>query len=166
MATTKRIDLFIKPTSSATKQQAIDYAFKRANERDADDTTGELAHYYDITDSRTGAKYMVFGTKAQEELQLSKDLDILDKADFLKGNTDEVTITSSDGATSVELSSSDDYTITANVLNNSFAELRIENKTENGFDIVLYDSRGWEDDEIRLDCSDEAVTVQYTIVYK
>lgn len=165
MATTKNVDLFIRPTSSATKQQAIDYAFDRANTRDSDAGEEDLAHFYTVTDARTGAIYKVFGTKAQDTLQLPILLDVVDKTEFIKGYADEVVISSSSGTHSFELSDDKVYSVMANVVDNSIAEVRIENKTSSGFDIALYDSSDWESTDSRFDCSLESIKVAYSIMF-
>jgi len=171
MADTKRIDLFLRPDSTATKQQAIDYAFKRANERDNDgsnyvDGVQQKAHYYDVTDSRTGAKYMVFGEDAQKILRLPKLLDILNKSEFLKGFTKDYIINSKDGVYTVELDNDDDYNVILTVEDNNRADAHIENEKQGSFDIALYDKDAFVEDEERLDCSENPIKVNAVIVYK
>ena len=167
MATTKVISLAIRPTSSVTKQGAIDYALSRANTRDSEDETGELAHFYQITDSRNGAFYQVYGDKAQDALQVPLLIDIFDPNLYIKGYVDEVVIDSYAGTATIELpNDTDSYNVNAQVLNSSYAELRIEDKTSSSFKIVLYDSRGWEEDETKLDCTTDNVSVSFTVIYK
>ena len=93
MAVSKRIDLFIRPNSQVTEEQAWDYAYVRANTRDNSPENIEggqkiFAHYYDITDARTSKKWMVFGDDAQELLQLDKHLVILDTTELNFGEVD------------------------------------------------------------------------------
>jgi len=171
MASTKRIDLFV--TSDRTKDEIIDIAYARANGRDNDfsnlDEFGRkiYAHYYDVTHIKTGLKYMVFGADAQSILSgVGKCVNLLDKDEFLKGFSDEVDISSIDGTYTVELSDDADYSILAEVLDSSAAELRVENKKSNSFDIVLYDSDSWEFNESKIDCSKNPIKVSYTVVYK
>lgn len=93
MAVSRRIDLFIRPNSTVSEEAAWDYAYRRANERDMAlsnrQGSGYIdAHYYDITDTRTSKKWMVFGDLAQDLLKVPKWLVILDLTDLEFGEID------------------------------------------------------------------------------
>lgn len=174
MASTKRIDLFIRPTSSATKQKAQDYAYSRANARDNDpdnfDENGEKihAHYYDVTDSRTGAKYMVFGDDAQSALALDRDLDLLDKSEFLFGYTRDYIIDDVDGVYEVTVDNPHNkkFNVLLTVQDNLRADAQIENETLTSFGIALYDKEAFAEDKEPLDCSTDNVTVNVVVVFE
>ena len=168
MATTKRIDLFIRPTSTITKNEAIEYAYNKANKRDASvkNKLTNYAHYYDITDSRSGEKYMVFGDKAQSILKLSKSFDILNKTDILKGFTDDIIIDNENGTIHIPLNTDNEYNVFLQVKNSLQAIARVENETKEGFDIVLYDAQTYAEDEIKLDCSNNNITINYNVIYE
>lgn len=170
MAITRRIDLFIRPTSSVTKEYAKQYAFDMANTRDDQDENiddqGDMiyAHYYDVTDSRDGSKYMVFGTKAQELMSLPRDLEILDKSEFVMGYSNEVIISNVDGTVGVKLTHILPFSVLLDTESNFDIELRVENKTAEGFEIVVYDNDTFEEDK-KYDCSTQNITVKYTVIY-
>jgi len=181
MASTKRIDLFIRLTSTVTKQGAIDYAYKRSNDRDNDsgnfDTSGNMidAHYYDVTDFRDSSKYMVFGDEAQSILQLEKSHDLItpndnsgnvDLTNYQRGFTDEIVISSDDGTAIVELDSLGTYNVFLTVKKSLQALARVEDETDTSFKIVLYDGNTYGEDEIKLDCTNNPVTVNYNVVYE
>ena len=164
MSDTKRIDLFIRPNSTVSKDGAIDYAYDRANDRD-NDSDEDLAHYYDVTDARDGSKYMVFGDKAQDTLKLGKVLDLLDKKEFVKGFTNEIIISSDDGTATIELPySMANYNVVLTVKDDLIAIARVENETNTDFTIVLYDGTTYAEDKIKLNCSEHNITVNYVVV--
>jgi len=85
MATTKRLDLFVKPTSTATEQEVYDFGLNWVNDRTAspsnEDANGDPieAYYTDVTDfNRGGKKYMIFSDLAKTMLGLEQKMDILD----------------------------------------------------------------------------------------
>lgn len=80
--------------------------------------------------------------------------------------TSSAIINTVDGITHIELTKDRNYDVYPSVLNNSRAEVRIENELLTGFDIVLYDNEAFTEDGVKLDCTSEAVTVNYLIVYK
>lgn len=178
MASTKRIDLFIRLTSSVTKQGAIDYAYNRSNQRDNDsanfDASGNKinAHYYDVTDFRDGSKYMVFGDDAKEILQLNTSHDLItpnDEADlngYMKGFTDEVIVNDDSGTATVALDSLGSYNVLVTVKDSLRAIARVEDETDTSFKIVIYDAETFAEDKVKLDCSNESVTVNYCVVYE
>lgn len=176
MASTKRIDLFIRLTSSVTKQGAIDYAYERSNARDNGsenfDNNGDMinAYYYDVTDFRDSTKYMVFGDEAQSILQLEKSHDLVTQNDIassvLKGFSNEVVIDSDDGTAIVPLDSLGAYNVFLTVKDRLQATARVEDETDNSFTIVLYDGNAFAEDKIKLDCTDIPVTVNYSVIYE
>lgn len=99
MAKTYRLDLFVKPTSTATEQQIYDFALNWVNDRtnaeSNQDENGEPinAYYCDVTDfKRGGKKYMIFGDVASDMLGLSQKMDIIDPLSLVsKAELDEVT---------------------------------------------------------------------------
>ena len=163
MASTKRIDLFV--TSDKTKDEVVDIAYNRANKRD--DKYEEFAHYYDITHTKTGLKYMVFGDEAIKILNIDKCVDILDKSEFTRGFTDEIIVSSDDGTATIELSSNtDNYNVFLTVKDNLQAIARVEEETKDSFKIILYDAETYAEDKVKLDCSKQSVTVNYAVIYE
>jgi len=174
MASTKRVDLFIRPTSSATKAKAQKYAYDRANDRDNDsanlDENGEkiYAHYYDVTDSRTGAKYMVFGDDAQSALSLERDLDLLDKSEFLFGYTRDYIIDDVQGKYLVDVNNPKNKKFNAilTVENALRADVQIENESMTSFTIAVYDKEAFTEDKEPLDCSVSNIKVNAVVVFE
>ena len=84
MAKTYRLDLFVKPTSTATEQQVRDFGLNWVNERTdeaSNQDNGEPinAYYCDVTDfKRGGKKYMIFGNLAKSMLDLNQIHNIID----------------------------------------------------------------------------------------
>jgi len=160
---TKRIDGF--KLSNSSKQRVIDLLYARANSRDKRNPT--LAHYYDITDVKTGDKYMVFGDEAQKLLKnIGKSIDILNKQEFLKGFTKDIIISSTNGTVNINIDSNKPYNVFTQVKDNLTAVARVENETDSSFDIVLYDGEAYAEDKIKLDCSSNSVTVNYVVIYE
>lgn len=93
MAKTHRLDLFVKPTSTATEQQVFDYAIGWVNDRtndpsNQDDGEPINAYYCDVTDfKRGGKKYMIFGDVAKDMLDLDQKMDILDPSIYATKTT-------------------------------------------------------------------------------
>lgn len=85
MALTYRLDLFVKPHSTATEQQVQDFGLNWVNDRTSEaanqDEFGEPinAYYCDVTDfKRGGKKYMIFGDLARDMLDLDQIHNIID----------------------------------------------------------------------------------------
>jgi hypothetical protein len=85
MAKTYRLDLFVKPNSTATEQQVIDFGLNWVNDRtndpsNQDDNGNPInAYYCDVTDfKRGGKKYMIFGDLARDMLDLNQIHTIID----------------------------------------------------------------------------------------
>lgn len=85
MAKTYRLDLFVKPTSTATEQQVQDFGLNWVNSRTGDasnqDENGDPinAYYCDVTDfKRGGKKYMIFSDLAKTMLGLDQVMNIID----------------------------------------------------------------------------------------
>jgi len=84
MAKTYRLDLFVKPASSATEQQVKDFGLNWVNDRTNEASNQENgepinAYYCDVTDfKRGGKKYMIFGDLAKSMLDLNQIHDIID----------------------------------------------------------------------------------------
>lgn len=86
MALTYRLDLFVKPHSTATEQQVQDFGLNWVNDRTneaANQEDGEPinAYYCDVTDFKRGSKkYMIFGDLARSMLDLDQIHTIIDPA--------------------------------------------------------------------------------------
>lgn len=87
MALTYRLDLFVKPLSTATEQEVQDFGLNwvnnRTNEAENQDTDGNPinAYYCDVTDfKRNSKKYMIFGDLARDMLDLNQIHTIIDPA--------------------------------------------------------------------------------------
>ncbi len=195
MASTKRLDLFVTSGKSKefVIDYAYDKANDRDNADKNLDEDGKkiYAHYYDITyfrDSQTieeqkekddddtltypiaGNKHMVFGDDALSIMDtLNKNEDVLIKEQFLRGYTDDVVIDVPDGTIVVDILNSNDnsdYNITLTVKDSLRAIARVENETEDNFTIVLYDGEAYSEDKVKLDCSEDSVTVNYNLIYE
>jgi len=91
MAKTYRLDLFVKPTSTATEQDVYNYGLNWVNDRtnaeSNKDENGEPinAYYCDVTDfKRGGKKYMIFSDLAKSMLDLNQKHDIIDPVSLAK----------------------------------------------------------------------------------
>ena len=191
MASTKRIDLFIRPTSNVSKQGAIDYAYDRANDRDDDDENKDedgdkiYAHYYDVTDSRTGEKYMVFGDDAQDILKLDKLLDVINQDNFLMGFSGDLIIDTEDGTSSIDAKDKDGYEryiyisylydddINDDKTSTDYMNIRVKTKkSTDKFDLQVFNNNKLYKSFEPLDCSSEDVNdgngikINYTVIYK
>lgn len=83
---------------------------------------------------------------------------------FLIGESGEVIVNSKDGTLRIRKPFIKNARIFANVKDSLKAEVRIENQTDDGFDIVLYDSTAFVEDKIKLNCKENPVRVNYLIV--
>jgi len=98
MAKTYRLDLFVKPDSTATEQQVYDFALNWVNDRtnaeSNKDENGDPinAYYCDVTDfKRGGKKYMIFSDLARDMLGLNQKQDIIDPLSLAsKASVEEV----------------------------------------------------------------------------
>jgi hypothetical protein len=177
MAKTYRLDLFVRQNSTATEQQAKDYALKWANDRtnasDNKDNTGALinAYYIDVTDLRTSKKWMVFGYEALKVISGGNPMDsivtILDPTQFLRGYSKDIAINTEDGKKSEGVSNPHrkDFTAILTVKDSLQAEVRVENETLDGFDIALYDGSMFTEDNVTIDCSGTPITVNETVIF-
>lgn len=72
----------------------------------------------------------------------------------------EVTITSTDGTKHISIQNNNSK-IFLQVEDSLRAIARVENQTNDGFDIVLYDGTYFEEDKVKLDCSNNPIKVNY-----
>jgi hypothetical protein len=176
MAKTYRLDLFIRPASTVSEEYALTYALNWANSR-TDQTDNQEngepinAYYIDVTDLRNGKKFMVFGDVAHGIISGGTEMDqkqtMFDPTKYLQGYSEDIVIGSVNGRESVNVDNPDGKNITVipTVKDSLQAEIRVENESNTGFDLVLYDSEAFVEDEATIDCSIDPIVVNQTVIF-
>ena len=87
----------------------------------------------------------------------------------LKGYTEEVILNSKDGTIKIPVKDTflgKNYTVFINVKDSLVAEIRVENKQADSFEIVAYNSEGFVEFDQKMDCSQNNITIEYVIVFE
>ena len=179
MASLYRLDVIVRGNSDVTQDYAVkwtkDWVNKRQEADDNKDANGSYKkeYYADLYDSMTNKSWKVFSDAAAKSREVKNEYVCEDKtvitgviftSPFLVGESGEVTVDSEDGILHIQKPFIKNAKIFANVEDSLKAEVRIEKQTDDGFDIVLYDSTAFVEDRIRLNCKENPVRVNYLII--
>jgi len=178
MSSLYRLDVIVRGNSTILQDKAIEWAKNWVNNRQEDSTNktdgGYLREYYaDLYDSRTNQSWKVFSDVATknrgiENVYVSNSDSIIKgiiyTSPFFSGLTNEVVIDNSSGSKRIDVKNNN-AKIFLQVEDNLKAIARVENQDSDGFDIVLYDGEYYDEDKVRLDCSNEPVRVNYLLIY-
>ena len=177
MASLYRLDVIIRGNSSITEEDAIkwtkDWVNNRQEKSDNKNSDGSYKreYYADLFDSRSKKLFKIFSDVA------TKNRNIANTYNNIKGvisvlssnennilfNKGEVIIDSVDGTKRIEIINNNAQ-IFLQVEDSLKAIARVENQDENGFDIVLYDGEYFDEDRVKLDCSDNPIKVNYLVI--
>ena len=170
MAKLYRLDVIVRGNSTITQDDAIRWTKNWVNKRQ--EKNKEVEYYADLYDSRSNRSWKVFSdtaikNRAIENSYVCENGEIIKgvifTSPFLIGESNEVIVDSEDGIKHIEADVKD-AKIFANVEDSLVAEVRIENQTDTGFDIALYDSTAFVEEKQRLNCKDKPVRVNYLII--
>ncbi len=178
MASLYRLDVIVRGNSTVTQDYAVKWTKNWVNKRQEEDENKDengkyLKEYYaDLYDSRTNKSWKVFSDVATENRAIENEYvcengeiikGVIFTSPYLMGESKEVIVDSEDGILHIAADVKN-ATIFATVEDSLVAEVRIENQTDDGFDIVLYDSTAFVEDRIRLNCKEKPIRVNYLII--
>ena len=168
--------VIIRDNSSITIPKALNILRARANK--VSSSYPDIDVKVSMTDFRTGNIYEVFSDAwckkynqtswwnlQFDNVSLQKVLNgnSNQSSDILKGFSKNITITSKDGVEHIEVNSKN-YDVFVKVLNIRDVLVSVENKSENGFDLTVYDTSTFE--QLKMDCSKNPIKVNYVIIYE
>lgn len=185
MASLRKFEVMIRQNSNVTIDYVIDKYKRVMNKFQNKDTNKNsdgsfiFIWYADIFDSRTNKTWKVFCDYATklfniENSYTTKDGKVIKGViytssfldEMFKGTTFDVIINTKDGSKKIFTNSKKKYNVFLQVENSLVAEARVENETQESFEIVLYDNRAFTEENQRLDCSKEPMKVNVLIAYE
>ena len=177
MSSLYRLDVIVRGNSTITQDGAVKWVKDWVNRRQEDtknkDEEGNyLREYYaDLFDSRYNKSWKVFSdvaTKSREieNYYITSDNEeikgVIFTSPFIVGKTEEIIITSENGVKHIEYANNN-AKIFLQVEESLKAIARVENQDNKGFNIALYNAEYYEEDKVRLDCSNTPIKVNMAI---
>jgi len=178
MASLYRLDVIVRGNSTITQDDAIKWTKNWVNDRQKEKQNKNFngsyrrEYYADLFDSRTNKSWKVFSDVATKNRVIENEYicennevikGVIFTSPFLVGIAKEVLIDSENGTKHIFYKNKN-AKIFLQVEDSLKAVARVENQTDEGFDIVLYDGEYFEEDKVRLNCKDNPIKVNVTII--
>jgi len=175
MASLYRLDVIVRGNSTITQDDAVRWTKNWVNKRqEADDNKNDdgsykKEFYADLFDSRSKKSFKIFSdvavkNRAIENSYICKNGEKIDGViDLSVFKTQEVIIDSENGTKHITFPNHN-AKIFLQVEDSLKAIARVENQTDNGFDIVLYDGEYFEEDKVKLNCKNNPIKVNLLIL--
>ena len=179
MASLYRLDVIIRGNSDITEIDAIKWTKNWVNKRQEKsdnknpDGSYKREYYADLFDSRSKKLFKIFSDVATKNRNISNTYNNIKGVISVLGSSNEnnssyiskgeVIINTENGTKRIEVNNNNAQ-IFLQVEDSLKAIARVENQNENGFDIVLYDGEYFDEDRVKLDCSDNPIKVNYLVI--
>ncbi len=153
-----------------SQDYAVEWTKNWVNDRQAKDDSKE--YYADLYDSRTNRGWKVFSDVATENRAIANEYvkkdgsiikGVIFTTPFFVGTSKEIVVDTPDGTKHIDYKNRN-AKIFLQVEDSLRAIPRVENQTDDGFDVVLYDGTYFEEDRVRLDCSNNPIKVNILII--
>ena len=170
MAALYRLDVIVRGNSTVSQDYAVKWTKNWVNQRQSQDDSKEF--YADLYDSRTNRAWKVFSDIATKNRAIDNEYitkngetlkGVIFITPFLTGIAKEVVIDTPNGTKYIHYPN-DGAKIFLQVEDSLKAIARVENQDTRGFEIVLYDGTYFEEDRVRLDCSNSPIRVNVLII--
>lgn len=170
MASLYRLDVVISSNSTVSQDYAVEWTKNWVNERQRVSIFKEF--YADLYDSRTNMAWKVFSDVAMRKRGITNSYTTSDgkviegvifTTPYMVGTSKEIVVDTPDGTKHIDYPN-DNAKIFLQVEESLRAIPRVENQTDDGFDVVLYDGTYFEEDRVRLDCSSNPIKVNILII--
>jgi len=177
MASLYRLDVIVRGNSTITQDGAVKWTKDWVNRRqesdkNKDDNGNYVRQFYaDLFDSRISKAWKIFSdvaadTRKIENTYITQDNEeikgVIFTSPFLIGKTEEVIVDTADGTKYISYQNNN-AKIFLQVEDSLKAVPRVENQTNDGFQIVLYDGEYYDEDKVKLDCSENPIKVNLAI---
>jgi len=170
LASLYRLDVIISSNSTVSQDYAIEWTKNWVNKKQ--DLSYFREFYADLYDSRTNRAWKVFSDVAMRNRGITNSYTTQDgkvingvifTTPYMVGTSKEIVVNTQDGTKHIDYPN-DNAKIFLQVEDSLRAIPRVENQTNEGFDVVLYDGTYFEEDRVRLDCSNSPIKVNILII--